>query len=273
MPVYAIGDVQGCYDALGRLLDKLNFDPAADQILFAGDLINRGPESLQTMRLIYSLRHSVMSVLGNHDLHALAVYFGRQKSKKKDTLSDLYEAEDAEVLLEWLRECPLAYYDQSRHLMLTHAGVPPQWSVAQTLRLAGEVEQVVRGPHAIDFFHAMYGNLPHCWNEDLKDMERLRVITNYLTRMRFLDAEGCLELTHKQGLETAPEGFRAWFQYPRDDGLTVLFGHWAAIQGKTNLERVHALDTGCVWGGVLRAMNVDSGEYIEVESHARERVE
>ncbi|WP_020406992.1 symmetrical bis(5'-nucleosyl)-tetraphosphatase [Hahella ganghwensis] len=266
MSVYAIGDVQGCCEALERLLEKLKFDPAADQILFAGDLINRGPESLQTLRLIYSLRHSVMSVLGNHDLHALAVYFGRQRSKKKDTLSALYDAEDAEVLLEWLRECPLAHYDEERHLMVVHAGVPHHWSVAQTLSLAAEVEQVVRGSHAHDFFCEMYGNLPHCWNESLQGMERLRVITNYLTRMRFLDEQGCLELTHKQGLETAPEGFKAWFQYPRNDDLKILFGHWAAIQGVTGVTRFHALDTGCVWGGNLRAMNVDTGEYIEVES-------
>ncbi len=268
MPTYAIGDLQGCYEPLCRLLDKLNFDPARDQLRFAGDLINRGPDSLKTLRLIYSLRQSAMTVLGNHDLHTLAVFYGRQRGKKKDTVDAIYEADDAEILLSWLRQNPLLHWDEVRRMLLVHAGIPPQWTVQQAADYAREVERVLASTTAPQYFQAMYGNEPSCWDEALQGMDRMRLITNYLTRMRFIDSRGCLELTHKEGLEKAPSGFNAWFQFPRQDDIRILFGHWAAIQGYTGLPNYIGLDTGCVWGGNLRAMNLDTSELIEVSGHA-----
>ena len=268
MSTYAIGDLQGCYEPLCRLLDKLNFDPAEDQLRFAGDLINRGPDSLKTLRLIYSLRESAMTVLGNHDLHTLAVYYSGQRAKKKDTVNDIFAADDVECLLSWLRQCPLLDWDESRRQLLVHAGIPPQWRVSQALAYAAEVEQVLKSDSATGYFQAMYGNEPSCWDEQLQGLDRLRLITNYFTRMRFINARGCLELAHKEGLEKAPEGYSAWFQFPRQDNIQILFGHWAAIQGFTGHASFIALDTGCVWGGNLRAMNLDTGELIEVPANA-----
>ena len=264
MTIYAIGDVQGCYQSLRKLLDKISFNDSKDQLWFAGDLINRGPQSLQTLRFIRSLRKSAMTVLGNHDLHALAIYYGDSPAKSKDTLRDLFNASDAPKLFAWLKKQPLAHYDKQRNILLTHAGIPPQWSVKEALRYAHEVEEVLRSEHASKYFAHMYGNTPNLWDEKLKGYDRLRVITNYFTRMRFIDKDGRLDLKSKQGIESAPKGFDAWFNYSRPEKLTMLFGHWAAIQGVTGKKRYIALDTGCVWGCRLRAYALDTGEYFEV---------
>ncbi|WLQ13902.1 symmetrical bis(5'-nucleosyl)-tetraphosphatase [Hahella aquimaris] len=267
MATYAIGDIQGCFEPLQRLLDKLSFDPAVDSLWFAGDLINRGPHSLECLRYIKSLGDSALSVLGNHDLHALAVYYGGEKIKRKDTFQSILQAPDCEELMQWLLRHPLAYYDSDRNIFMSHAGLPPQWSVSQALTLAAELQRALRGPDAKTYFQNMYGNEPVCWRDDLTGLERLRCITNYFTRMRFLDAKGGLEFKHKEKIETAPPGYAPWFSYPRQDDATILFGHWAALQGNTGRARFVALDTGCVWGGTLRAVNLDTMEMTEV-AHA-----
>lgn len=264
MAVYAIGDVQGCYDSLQALLAKINFSAENDQLWFAGDLVNRGPKSLQTLRFIRSLGSAATIVLGNHDLHLLAICYGDARAKNKDTLDDLKNANDADELLAWLRQQALAKYDSTRDFLLVHAGIPPQWTVTKALKYAQEVENVIQSDSAHDYFKEMYGNCPDKWHKKLKGFARLRVITNYFTRMRFIDKQGRLDLKAKQGIDSAPKGFDAWFNYSRSDQTKILFGHWAAIQGLTNKKQFVALDTGCVWGDRLRAFDVDTGEIYEV---------
>lgn len=264
MTTFAIGDVQGCYRSLQKLLKKVKFDPDKDRLWFAGDLINRGPESLRTLHFIRSLGKSALTVLGNHDLHALAIYYGGMPAKSKDTLQALFSAADAPKLLAWLRKQPLAHYDKERKILLAHAGIPPSWKITEAMDYAGEVETVIQSGQAAKYFSRMYGNRPDIWDPKLKGYERLRVITNHLTRMRFIDKNGRLDLKAKQGIDSAPEGFDAWFNYSRPDKVTVLFGHWAAIQGVTGKKRFIALDTGCVWGCRLRAYDVDNKKIYEV---------
>lgn len=264
MTIYAIGDVQGCFDSLQKLLSTIKFKPGKDKLWFAGDLINRGPKSLQTLRFIRSLGSSAEAVLGNHDLHALAVYYGKVESKSKDTLSDLFKASDAPELFSWLLQQSLAKYHPDMDIFMSHAGMPPQWSVKSALAYAKEVESVLQSSKAKQYFANMYGNRPDRWSNRLKGCDRLRVITNYFTRMRFIDPKGRLDLVTKQGIDNAPKGYDAWFNYPRKDKTRLVFGHWAAIQGITHKKRFVALDTGCVWGWRLRAYALDSGDIFEV---------
>ena len=266
MSTYIIGDVQGCCDSLTKLLKKVNFDRQHDQLWFAGDLINRGPKSLQTLRLIVSLGSAATTVLGNHDLHALAIYYGNMPVKSKDTLTDLFAAKDSPKLMEWLCNQPLAIYDDQHDLFLSHAGIPPKWSIKQALKYALEVEEAINSKNAAEFFTSMYGNQPDRWTKKLKGKERLRVITNYFTRMRFIDEKSRLDLKSKLSIDTAPAGFDAWFNYARKEKTTFVFGHWAALQGVTEKKQFIGLDTGCVWGGVLRALHVETGKLYEVSA-------
>jgi len=260
MTLYAVGDLQGCLDPLKCLLDEVRFDPAQDRLWLVGDLVNRGPQSLETLRYLYALRDSVVSVLGNHDLHLLAVAFGGAKLKKQDTLSDILAAPDRDELLHWLRHLPLIQHDAERNCVLVHAGLPPQWTLAQALSLAGEVEAVLRDDQThVPFLEQMYGNEPALWHDELHGQERLRLITNYLTRMRFCSPEGQLEFKSKEGLDSAPAGFAPWFSHAhrltRD--VRILFGHWAALKGRCATPNVEALDSGCVWGGDMTLLDVD----------------
>jgi len=259
MPVYAIGDLQGCFDPLQRLLEKVQFDPARDQLWFTGDLVNRGPQSLECLRFVKSLGPAAVTVLGNHDLHLLAVWAGAERRKRKDTLDPVLDAPDADELCHWLRHQPMLHYDGQRDTVMTHAGLPPQWTLSRARELAAELEQVLRGPDYQAFFAHMYGNQPDTWDEHHQGYERLRLITNYLTRMRFIDAQGRLDFDSKEGPDAAPPGFRPWFEYARPDSTRILFGHWAALEGRVRNERFLALDTGCVWGGQLTALDLDSG--------------
>ncbi|HEA52971.1 hypothetical protein LCGC14_1532290 [marine sediment metagenome] len=265
MTDYAIGDIQGCYDALKEVLAKVDFAPSRDRLWVAGDLINRGPSSLKTLRYIESLGDSAVVVLGNHDLHLLAVVLGGHALKRKDTLEAILNAPDRDKLVGWLRQQHLCVHDPDRNFLMAHAGVPHIWSVQQTLDGAREVEDVIRGADAPDYFAMMYGNKPECWNENLTGMDRWRVITNYLTRMRFIAPDGRLELTTKDSVGSAPEGFAPWFEFSRADDLRVIFGHWAALEGKTGIDQFIGLDTGCVWGGSLTMMNLDTGEKIHCD--------
>lgn len=261
MSTYCVGDIQGCFDELQALLHKLQFDPAVDELWVAGDLVNRGKQSLETLRFLKNLGERCKVVLGNHDLHLLAIAYGAQKIGLKDTFDDVLNAPDAEDLLQWLRFQPLLFTDKGREISVVHAGIPPSWSVKKAHKLAGEVETVLRGDEPQLLFDAMYGNEPACWDKTLQGGERLRVITNYLTRMRFCDAAGVLDLESKSSKTSEREGFLPWFAHAarktRDN--CILFGHWAALEGEAGVDGVYALDTGCVWGGALTAIDVDSG--------------
>jgi len=261
MTTYAIGDVQGCFQPLRQLLDKLRFDPAVDRLWFAGDLVNRGPESLEVLRFVCGLGARAVTVLGNHDLHLLAVAEGVRKPMRKDSLSAILAAPDRDRLLDWLRRQPLAYRESGFPHVMVHAGIPPQWSIEDTLARAREVEAVLQGPGLRDFLHHMYGNQPDTWDDALEGFERLRLITNYLTRMRFCAADGKLDLDNKSPPEDANRGFAPWYTHAarRGAGAPVLFGHWAALEGRLVGPEAYALDTGCVWGNRLRALRLEDG--------------
>lgn len=265
MATYAIGDVQGCYDALRCLLDKISFDATQDHLWFAGDLINRGPDSLASLRFIKSLNATV--VLGNHDLHLLACHYASEPRapKRKDTLKEILDAPDRDELLHWLKQQPLMVWDQSRHLVMTHAGLPHIWSTKQAFKLNREVQAVLQSDDCAAYFDNMYGNDPDAWSEDLTGTARLRVITNYFTRMRFVTEQGNLDFAAKETIESAPKGYRPWFEFESSRKEQQVFGHWAALSGVSNKEGIHALDTGCVWNGELTAMNIDTGKRISCD--------
>ncbi|VVP55914.1 Bis(5'-nucleosyl)-tetraphosphatase, symmetrical [Pseudomonas fluorescens] len=272
MATYAVGDLQGCLAALQCLLKQVAFDPTQDRLWLVGDLVNRGPQSLDTLRFLYSIRESLVCVLGNHDLHLLAAGQNIERLKKADTLREIIEAPDCAELLDWLRQQKLMHYDEQRNVALVHAGIPPQWSLRKALKCAAEVETALRDDNLFPaYLDGMYGNDPAKWDNDLKGIARLRVITNYFTRMRFCTAEGKLDLKSKEGLDTAPAGYKPWFQHKerKTKGLKIIFGHWAALEGKCTEPGISALDTGCVWGGALTLMNVDSGERLSCKCDAQ----
>lgn len=272
MSCYAVGDIQGCLQPLKGLLEKVKFDPSKDQLWCVGDLVNRGPQSLETLRFLYQMRDSVICVLGNHDLHLLACYFDPSRLKRKDTFADILQAPDCDELMQWLLSLPLMHYDQQRKITMVHAGIAPQWSIQQALTYAQEVHEVLRNPSLQPIYFAhMYGNQPDNWDDNLHGPERWRMITNYFTRMRFSTAAGQLEFASKEGLDSAPEGFTPWFLIPgrKAKGEAILFGHWAALEGYCAAPNVQALDTGCVWGNVMTLYNIDTHEkYICDCAHA-----
>ena len=254
---YLIGDLQGCCDALERLLLTLDFSPSRDRIHCLGDLVNRGPASLRTLRRLQGMGDAAQCLLGNHDLHLLATAHGVRKPGKSDTVRDILEAPDRDALLDWLRHQRMAA--EAQGWLLVHAGVVPQWDRAQTLALAAEVESLLRGPELADFLHEMYGNEPDRWRDGLQGTARLRFIVNVLTRIRFCSAEGQLEFKTKDGAGEAPPGFMPWFEVPgrRSAGQPIAFGHWSTL-GLQQRHDLLALDTGCVWGGSLSAAALDA---------------
>ena len=259
MADYAIGDLQGCLEAFDCLLAKIDFRPDQDRLFLAGDLINRGPDSLGTLRRVFQLRDNVHSVLGNHDLHLLAVAHGATRSKRKDTLAEILDAPDRAELLTWLQHCPLLIDIPEHNATLTHAGIPPLWTLDEARSRAREVEAVLKDTRCSEFFHHMYGNQPAGWDESLTGPDRWRVITNHFTRMRFVDSDGALDLTTKGEADDPPRGYLPWFRHPHRKATDsrLLFGHWAALEGQTGTDKVDALDTGCVWGGSLTALRLD----------------
>ncbi|MEX6501843.1 symmetrical bis(5'-nucleosyl)-tetraphosphatase [Pseudomonas zhanjiangensis] len=264
MATYAVGDLQGCLAPLQCLLRRVAFDPSRDRLWLVGDLVNRGPDSLGTLRLLYGMRDAVTCVLGNHDLHLLAVAHNIERLKKSDTLMEILQAPDRDELLDWLRRQKLLHHDAERDIAMVHAGIPPQWSLDKALGYAAEVEQVLLDDTRLPLFlDGMYGNEPARWDENLHGIPRLRVITNYLTRLRFCTADGTLDLKSKEGLGSAPPGYAPWFSHSqrKTRGQKIIFGHWAALQGHCEEPGLHALDTGCVWGGEMTLLNIDSGEY------------
>jgi bis(5'-nucleosyl)-tetraphosphatase (symmetrical) len=258
MAQYAIGDVQGCYDPLRRLLDEIAFDPARDTVWFVGDLVNRGPKSRRTLRFIKSLGQSAITVLGNHDLHLLALAHDVKFNKAHfDSLYKILGNEDCEELLSWLRMQPLAHYDKDLNTLMVHAGIPPQWTVKKTMRRAAEVEAALRADDYDDFLENLYGNKPDRWSGKLTGYKRLRFIVNALTRVRMLDSKGRIDFTHTGPPNKAAPGLTPWFE-ARDArwlGTRIVFGHWSALGLIVN-ERMIAVDTGCVWGRQLSAVKL-----------------
>jgi len=260
MTTYAIGDLQGCLDPLKRLLDALRFDPAEDRLWFTGDLVNRGPDSLETLRFVRALDDCSVTVLGNHDLHLLAIAAGNH-AKRSAELEHVLEAPDCAELLQWLRQCPLLYADRSLGYVMVHAGLPPQWTIPQAALLAAEVETVLRGPDLDAFLGEMYGDTPDLWSETLQGMERLRYIVNAFTRTRFVDAEGRLDFDQKGPPGSQPVPLMPWFEQPEraSRDTTLVFGHWSAL-GAYAGNNVYGLDSGCVWGNALTALPLEPPE-------------
>ncbi len=256
MATYAIGDVQGCYDPLRRLLDRIAFDPAQDRLWFAGDLVNRGPHSLEVLRFVRGLGSRAVTILGNHDLHLLVVAAGVRPPHHGDTFDALFAAPDRDELLNWLRRQPLFHTGQG--WAMVHAGLLPQWSVAQARTLAAEVEAMLQGPQYGEFLQRMYGNEPRLWSDDLAGFDRLRVIVNAMTRLRLCNDEGAMEFTHKTDLQNLPAGYSPWFDAPRraSRGTPLIFGHWAAL-GLIVRDDLIGLDSGCVWGRALTAIRLE----------------
>jgi len=258
MALYLIGDVQGCDGALQHLLDEIAFSPSRDRMVLLGDLVNRGPSSLAVLRRLRGLEGAAEALLGNHDLHLLAVAAGVRPPHRSDTVDDILTAPDRDGLLDWLRHRPLAL--QERGWLLVHAGVLPAWSPAQVLTLAAEVQALLRGPDLNDWLHQMYGNQPDRWDETLQGPARWRVIVNALTRLRFCTADGVMEFATKDSAADAPPGYLPWFDAPARHcaGTPVAFGHWSTL-GALQRADVLALDSGCVWGGQLSAACLPDG--------------
>lgn len=264
MAIYAIGDLQGCLAPFQRLLDKLDFDDRRDQLWLVGDLVNRGPDSLATLRYVYRMGNAATCVLGNHDLHLLALHAGVSDGKDNAGLRAVLNAPDAEELLTWLRHRPLMHFDEDLNCAMVHAGLSPHWQIRQALELAGEVEAVLRSPGHSDFFAEMYGNQPDCWHDKLSGTDRLRVIVNFFTRLRYCDQEGRMNFSEKGPPGSQPASLQPWYEIPWSafSGPRIVFGHWSAL-GARHLGRITALDAGCVWGRQLAATRID-GETQEI---------
>jgi bis(5'-nucleosyl)-tetraphosphatase (symmetrical) len=261
MATYAIGDIQGCFTALQKLLNHIHFNPERDTLWFTGDLVNRGSQSLEVLRFVKGLGEKHITVLGNHDLHLLAMAYGTRSRNlfPSDTLEDIFNAPDKNELMTWLCARPLLHDDPSLKFVMTHAGLAPCWSLEKARELAREVETVLRSDAPDVLFGAMYGNQPDLWQEELTGLERLRCIINYFTRMRFCDADGRLDLSYKGDIANKPKELIPWFDVPHrlNANNKIIFGHWAALAGNTNTPNVYPLDTGCVWGNSLTALRLE----------------
>jgi len=257
MAIYAIGDLQGCFDELLALLDKVAFNPAIDKLWFAGDLVNRGPKSLAVLRFVKSLGDSAITVLGNHDLHLLALSQGNRSHYKHGSLEEVLQAPDRLELIEWLRHRPIMYHHEKRGYSLIHAGLPPQWDLATALASARELEHTLRGPGFHRFCQEMYGNEPDLWRDDLAGMPRLRFITNAFTRLRYCTRDGRLSMRDKGVPGSQTQGILPWYEVPgratKND--RIIFGHWSTL-GYKRSGNTWCLDSGCLWGGKLTALRL-----------------
>jgi len=260
MAIYAIGDIQGCYDELKHLLKKINFNQDKDRLWFTGDLVNRGPNSLETLRFIQSLGENAIVVLGNHDLHLLATAFYHNKPGRKDTIHDVLQAPDRKSLLNWLRHLPLIHNDDAIGITMIHAGIHPDWSIDKTMALAKEVEQVLQSDKHIGFYQHMYGDKPAYWSEGLNGWPRYRYITNILTRLRYCNTRGAIALNAKGPPGSQAEGMQPWFEITNRVSCNdpIIFGHWSTLALTNRIyNNVYPLDTGCLWGGKLTALRID----------------
>jgi len=270
MATYAIGDIQGCFYAFQDLLNKINFDVTQDELWLVGDLINRGSGSLEVLRWCYQQQENIRVVLGNHDLHAIVVAHNIVKPHRGDTLDALLAAQDGHTLLHWLRHQPLMVVE--KNIAMVHAGLLPQWSMTQALSYAKEVEYALQGKDYLNFLTSMYGNLPSCWDETLSGMDRLRMITNAMTRLRICTAEGEMEFSFKGELADIPTNYMPWFDVRNRASIeaTIIFGHWSAL-GLQHRNHVYALDTGCLWGGHLTAMQLETKAIFQVPCNAKDQ--
>ena len=264
MAPYAIGDLQGCFEPLERLVARIGFDPARDRLWFVGDLVNRGPDSLACLRFVKGLGDRAVTVLGNHDLHLLCVAAGVESARKRDTLDDVLHAPDRDALLEWLRGRALMHVEGP--YAMVHAGLLPEWSVDEARSLAAEVESVLRGPGHRDFLDRLYGDEPSRWSDSLAGMERLRVIVNATTRLRVCHADGAMALSYKGEPGEASEGLIPWFDMPgrRSATHTIVCGHWSAL-GLCTRAKLLSLDSGCVWGRALTAVRLEDRALFQVD--------
>jgi bis(5'-nucleosyl)-tetraphosphatase (symmetrical) len=255
MSIYAIGDIQGCFDDLLRLLDTLSFNENTDQLWFAGDLVNRGPKSLETLRFVKSLGSSAVTVLGNHDMHLLAASCIQKIANKKDALSQVLEAPDRDELIHWLRHRPLFHHNDD--FCLVHAGLPPQWDFNKTKRMAIIAEKALQDPDYQVFLKQMYGNKPNIWSANLKGVPRLRFIINCFTRMRYCDVNGRLDFANTGPLGSQPKSLLPWFEVPKrkNADMRIIFGHWSTL-GYYEGSNCYGIDTGCLWGGQLTAIKL-----------------
>lgn len=258
MAVYAIGDIQGCYDELRQALDAVDFDSAIDRLWCVGDLVNRGPKSLDVLRFVRSLGDTAICVLGNHDLHLLALAAGNPKHRNEASLAGVLTAPDRDELLHWLRHRPLLHFDRAVDFLMLHAGLPPQWDLTTAISCAHELEQVLRSGDADDFLLQMYGNKPDRWTPELSGIARWRFITNCLTRLRYCDADGRLALREKGPPGSQAKGRIPWFDHPQraTREQRIVFGHWSTL-GYVARHNAWALDTGCLWGGALTLLRLD----------------
>jgi bis(5'-nucleosyl)-tetraphosphatase (symmetrical) len=264
---FIIGDVQGCYDQLVELVEKIDVIAPQAQLLFAGDLVNRGPKSLETLRFVKSLGARANTVLGNHDLHLLAVANDIRSAHRSDTLDDILQAPDREELLSWLRHRPMAMSLSNGKCLLVHAGLFPSWTSTKTISLAREIECLLQGENWLDLIRHMYGNTPNLWTDALTNQERYRCIINALTRIRFCDVDGAMDFDMKEGAAQAPAHLTPWFDFPERESqdCTVVFGHWSTL-GLQIRENLISLDTGCVWGGKLTAVRLEDRLVVQVDS-------
>lgn len=265
MATYAIGDIQGCFDPLKALLEKIKFDPNQDQLWFAGDLVNRGPKSLETLRFIKSIPN-VITVLGNHDFHLLALSCGLFPDYKDHSLNDILSAPDLNELIDWLRHRPMMHHDVNLGYTLVHAGFAPQWTIQQAKVYAQEVENILQSDNYHDLLENMYADEPNQWSENLTGWNRLRFIINAFTRVRFCNANGGLDLSSKGTVDAKEDHQIPWFDIPDRASKQehIIFGHWAALQGQTHSPNVHAVDGGCVWGNNLIAMRLEDQQRFRV---------
>jgi len=273
MSDYAIGDVQGCYEPLMRLLDVIDFDDKQDRLWFVGDLVNRGPQSLEVLRFIKQLPIRANITLGNHDLHLLSKIFADQGyHNPDDTLHTILATDDREELGHWLRQQSILIYDAPLNIVMCHAGIAPVWTLTQAKKYAGELENTLRSPDFTLFLKTMYGNQPDHWQEGLQGIDRLRIITNYFTRMRFCDQEGHLILNYKGTLAEAPPDLVPWFAVKNRIAIEadLVFGHWAALQGHSPIATIHAIDTGCLWGGPLTALRLQDKQRFTTQGLLKE---
>lgn len=279
MSTYAIGDIQGCQQELVSLLDEINFDERNDRLWFTGDLVNRGPNSLETLRFVKKLGEKAITVLGNHDLHLLAIANGQSSYMHNgDTLEEILQATDKDELIGWLMQCPLLHQDEDLDFVMVHAGLAPRWSITQATALASEVENVLRGANYIEFFAHMYGNTPDTWSKKLEGWERLRVITNYFTRLRYCKKNGKMEFSEKNTPGNQAVQFSPWFEIENrvSANQKIIFGHWAALRNyKINYKAHNAypLDTGCLWGGKLTALRLEDEQWFSVPSQQQKWTE
>jgi bis(5'-nucleosyl)-tetraphosphatase (symmetrical) len=274
MATYAIGDIQGCYHAFQALLEKIRFDAKHDALWLVGDIINRGSGSLEVLRWCYEHQQSLKMVLGNHDLHALAVKHSIKQAHRHDTLQSSIDATDSDVLFTWLRNQPIFHAQniEGRGYAMVHAGLFPQWTLEHAISLALEVEATLRADTYTAFLTHMYGNYPKSWHDDLTGFDRLRVITNAMTRMRVCSSTGEMEFEFKGELQNIPHGFMPWFDVPErlSQNTSIICGHWSAL-GLRQRNNVYALDTGCLWGGKLTAMCLETQAITQVNSDERDQ--